>query len=132
MRRNTGFALLYTLGLTLCLGLGPALGRSVEGGFVVMVDTEVNPDALDRFKQAAADNAKATIQLEPGCRQFLVLTPKDAPNHVVLVEVYKDESAREAHRGTPHFKKFIADTGPLVKGRKVTLLNALVRGEKED
>lgn len=112
--------------------MGSASGRSVEGGLVVIVDNDVNPDALDRFKQAAAENARATIQLEAGCRQFLVLTPKDAPNHVVLIEVYKDEAARDQHRASAHFKKFIAETAPLVKSRKATLLDGVVRGERED
>jgi (4S)-4-hydroxy-5-phosphonooxypentane-2,3-dione isomerase len=74
--------------------------------FVLAVNLEIKRDDVDRFMAMALENAKATRETEPGCRQFDVLVdPKDRTK-VMFYEVYDDEAAFEAHQKTAHFKAY--------------------------
>lgn len=74
--------------------------------FVLLVQLQVKPDAVDRFMPLALENAKASREKEPGCRQFDVLVDPAEPARVMFYEVYDDEAAFEAHQQTPHFRKY--------------------------
>lgn len=43
---------------------------------------------------------------EPGCRSFVPHRVEGDPDTVVIYEQYADKAAEEAHRKTPHFKKY--------------------------
>ena len=88
--------------------------------FVVIVEFQVKPDCLERFNQAIAINAKASVAEEPGCRQFDVLHNQDDPNHVVLYEVYESEAAfRDDHMKRNHTQTFLAQAKELVTRQTV-------------
>ena len=77
--------------------------------FVLIVEFQVKPECLDKFNQAIAINAKASVAEEPGCRQFDVLHNQDDPNHVVLYEVYDSEAAfSDDHMKRKHTQTFLA------------------------
>jgi quinol monooxygenase YgiN len=85
--------------------------------FVLAVHLEIKADAVERFMPLALENAKATREIEPGCRQFdVVVDPKD-PTKVMFYEVYDSEAAFEAHQRTPHFKKYIETALPHLASR---------------
>lgn len=69
---------------------------------VVHVDVRVVPDQVEAFHAATAVNAAASRQ-EPGVLRFDVLSDREDPGHVVLVEVYRDADAADAHKGTAHY-----------------------------
>ena len=79
-------------------------------GFVLIVNIEIKSDVVERFMPIALENAKATRETEPGCRQFDVLVDPQNPTRIAYYEVYDSEAAFAAHQQTPHFKKYI-DTG---------------------
>ena len=74
--------------------------------FVLVVNLQIRPDVIDEFMSRALENAKASRDTEPGCRQFDVLVDPQDPTKVVFYEVYDNEAAFEAHQQTPHFKKY--------------------------
>jgi autoinducer 2-degrading protein len=83
--------------------------------FVLIVEFQVKPECLEKFNQAIAINAKASVREEPGCRQFDVLASEDDPNHVVLYEVYESEAAfRDDHMKRAHTQTFLAQAKELV------------------
>jgi len=85
--------------------------------FVLVVNIRIKPEHVDRWIRMALENAHAARK-EPGCRQFDVLVdPKDR-TRVLLVEIYDDEKAFEAHQATPHFKKYLAEAVPLLAHRE--------------
>ncbi|HLI76162.1 MAG TPA: putative quinol monooxygenase [Acidobacteriaceae bacterium] len=43
---------------------------------------------------------------EPGCVSYIPHTIESEPDTVLIYEQYRDEAAVEAHRATPHFKRF--------------------------
>jgi len=73
--------------------------------FVACVHIHVKPEYVEQFIRATEDNHRNTIQ-EPGALRFDVIQQQDDPTRFVLYEVYRDESAIEAHRGTAHYARW--------------------------
>jgi len=74
--------------------------------FVLVVNLEIKPGEVDRFMAMALENAKASRETEPGCRQFDVLVDPNDRAKVMFYEVYADEAAFQAHQQTAHFKSY--------------------------
>ena len=69
---------------------------------VVHVHVRVRPGRAEDFLAATLVNARASLG-EPGVLRFDVLQDQADPEHVVLVEVYRDDDAPAAHKLTPHY-----------------------------
>ena len=72
---------------------------------IVHVDVAVVPDQLEAFLAATKENATASRD-EPGVVRFDVLSDRADPNHVVLVEIYRDEAAAAAHKEAAHYQRW--------------------------
>ena len=72
----------------------------------VFVTIQVKPGFRDQFVEAVLDDARGSVQDEPGCFRFDVLQDSEDPNRIHLYEVYADEAARQAHRQMPHYLKW--------------------------
>ena len=72
---------------------------------IVHVDIAVVPDQLQGFLAATEENAVASRK-ESGVVRFDVLSDRTDPNHVVLVEIYRDEAAAAAHKDTGHYQRW--------------------------
>ena len=70
--------------------------------FIVHVHVNVKPEHLDAFIEATLENARQSLN-EPGIARFDVLQQKDAPNHFLLVEVYRTPDDPARHKETPHY-----------------------------
>ena len=73
---------------------------------------------------------KASVDDEPGCRQFDVAQDANDPASFFLYEIYDDEDAFKAHVQSPHFKSFDKLSGPWVKDKKV-LTYGLAAGNRD-
>jgi (4S)-4-hydroxy-5-phosphonooxypentane-2,3-dione isomerase len=69
---------------------------------VVHVHARIRPGQVGDFLAATLVNAQASLA-EPGVLRFDVLQDQADPEHVVLVEVYRDADASAAHKLTPHY-----------------------------
>lgn len=69
---------------------------------VVHVHVRVRPGQVDDFLAATLVNAQASLG-EPGVLRFDVIQDQADPEHVILVEVYRDDDASAAHKLTPHY-----------------------------
>ena len=85
---------------------------------VVHVDIAVVPEHLDAFLAATKANADASRQ-EPGILRFDVLTDRTDAAHVVLVEVYVNESAAAAHKETAHYATWRDTVAPMMARPRV-------------
>lgn len=85
---------------------------------VVHVDIAVVPEHLDAFLAATELNAGASRQ-EPGILRFDVLTDRIDAAHVVLVEIYVDETAAAAHKETPHYAVWRDTVAPMMARPRV-------------
>jgi autoinducer 2-degrading protein len=72
---------------------------------VVHVHVRVKPENLEAFLIESRRNASASLQ-EPGVRRFDVLQEEGDSTHVVLTEVYVDQSAADAHKETAHYARW--------------------------
>jgi len=63
---------------------------------------------------------------EPGCVTYVPHFIEDDPDTVLIYEQYRDKAALEAHRASPHFKKYaIAGLYQLMKERSSEDLTAI-------
>ncbi len=69
---------------------------------VVHVQVRILPGRTAEFLAATLVNARASLG-EPGVLRFDVIQDQADPEHVVLVEVYRDADASVAHKATPHY-----------------------------
>jgi (4S)-4-hydroxy-5-phosphonooxypentane-2,3-dione isomerase len=69
---------------------------------VVHVHVRVRPGRVEEFLAASLDNARASLA-ESGVLRFDVIQDQGDPEHVVLVEVYRDDDASAAHKQTAHY-----------------------------
>jgi len=83
--------------------------------FVVIVTIDALPHAVDEFSAIIAENARLSVEREPGCLVFDVSRAADLPNRFYLYEVYDDEAAFVfEHKGSAHFADFVVRSTPLV------------------
>lgn len=95
----------------------------------LMVDIRVPADKRDRLLAVALEDADCSVRLEPGCHRFDVMVPEGTTDRLALYEIYDDVAALEAHRETPHLKKFratVADVGAEVTATRCELQNGPV------
>ncbi len=85
--------------------------------YVVAPSFTVEPERLDRFLDAAREDATRSLADEPGCLQFDVVVDRDVkPVAVMFYEVYTDRTAFEAHLETPHLAAFRTALNLCVEG----------------
>lgn len=87
----------------------------------LIVEFDLNPGKGPALLAIMNEHAKLTLAEEPGCSQFDVLQPEDGDSRILLVEVYDDRAAYEAHRRNPRMPGINASIEPLLSGRKVTI-----------
>jgi len=87
--------------------------------YVVVVEFQLHPDAVEAFLPLMTRNAALSLELEPGCHRFDVCQPKPGSPEILLYEVYSDRAAFDAHLATPHFREFDAEAAAMVANKVV-------------
>lgn len=72
----------------------------------LMVTIRIKPGHKEAFMESMLDDARGSINDEPGCLRFDVIQDQEDPNRIFLYEVYRDDAAIEAHRAAPHYLKW--------------------------
>jgi (4S)-4-hydroxy-5-phosphonooxypentane-2,3-dione isomerase len=72
---------------------------------IVHVHARVKPEAVEAFRAASIDNARASL-LEPGVARFDVAQSTEDPTRFVLVEAYRSADAPAAHKATAHYARW--------------------------
>jgi (4S)-4-hydroxy-5-phosphonooxypentane-2,3-dione isomerase len=76
----------------------------------LVVEFRIQSAHIEAFDAAIRANAQASLEHEPGCRQFDVCRDAADPALFFLYELYDDEAAMQAHLRSPHFLQM--NTGP--------------------
>lgn len=87
--------------------------------FAVTVMFEIKVEHAGVFLPLMIANAKASLNDEPGCKQFDVCCNPAKPTDVFLYELYDDEAAFKLHLQTPHFKSFDAQVASMIENKTV-------------
>lgn len=82
----------------------------------------VKPELNDAFKAVVIDEMQKAMNTEQGVLVMYAVTLKDEPNQWRFFEIYQDEQAYQAHRQTPHFQHYLAETAPMVTAKSVITL----------
>lgn len=73
---------------------------------VVIVDLEVKAESADAFVEAALENARESVRLEPGCHRFDVIRSLEDKTKITFYEVFDDADAFQAHATFAHAAAF--------------------------
>jgi len=88
----------------------------------LVVEFRITPAQVDAFDAAIRANAQASVEHEPGCRQFDVCRDPDDAALFFLYELYDNEAAMQAHLQSPHFLQMSAATASWVDAKVVRKL----------
>ena len=95
--------------------------------YSVVVQMQVRPGKRADFLAAMGENAESSVRDEPGCQRFDVCSVDGEEHRFVLYEHYSDAAAFDAHRATPHFRRWReAAAEVLVPGSQVTTTGSLL------
>jgi quinol monooxygenase YgiN len=125
----TGAVLLAVIAVVL-LPMRSHEAAAQSGPFLInAVEYDIVPGQVDNFLAALKENGAASVK-EPGCREFDIAVSQKDPNHVLIVEVYNDAAAAQAHRETDHFKKYAATTKDMIAKREVRSFSSIAMNTK--
>ncbi len=93
--------------------------------FAIVVTFRIQPDNVSSFKTRVLQQARDSVQKEPGCIQFDVLVDETDPTTFVLYETYVNADAFVDHKRTVHFLDFDQQVSPWVEAKEVRRLNLL-------
>ena len=85
----------------------------------LVVEFRIKAAHVDAFASAIVENARASRETEPGCRQFDVCRDPADAGVFLLYELYDDEAAIRAHLQSAHFLQMNAQTEPWVQSKRV-------------
>jgi (4S)-4-hydroxy-5-phosphonooxypentane-2,3-dione isomerase len=85
----------------------------------LVVEFRIKPPHIAAFEQAIVENARASRETEPGCRQFDVCRDPANPGLFFLYELYDDEAAIQAHLKTAHYVHMNQATADWVDAKTV-------------
>lgn len=88
----------------------------------LVVEFHIKPEFVTDFAAAIEDNAKASRETEPGCRQFDVCRDPADASLFLLYELYDDEAAIQAHLQSAHFLQMNSSTASWVDRKAVRRL----------
>lgn len=74
---------------------------------VNLVTVKIDPEIRETFLEILLANA-ASARQEEGCFYFDIVASEDDENSFIFYEIYRDKAALDAHRETPHFKRYFA------------------------
>jgi quinol monooxygenase YgiN len=93
--------------------------------FVLVVTVEVRPELLEELRPVLLENARRSVERDPGCRRFDVHKVEGSDTHLVFYEVYESERDWLAHRQSPHFLAYQAVAERALVSRTLTRLQPL-------
>ena len=91
----------------------------------LVVQLRIRTGAMPAFLDIVRAHAVRSKELEPGCLRFDVLRPEGSADEVVLYELYRDQAALDAHRGSEHMADYRGRSGDLVAERSVSVCELL-------
>lgn len=86
---------------------------------VRIAELAIDPAQLQAYQDAVTEEIDASIRLEPGVLSIYSVALKDQPTQLRFFEIYADEAAYRQHIASPHFKKYVAITQPMITSRRL-------------
>lgn len=101
------------------VGMNTLQAQQQDRAVVRIAELVIDPAQLDAYKAAVKEGMADAIRLEPGVLAIYSVAEKDKPNSLRFFEIYASEEAYQAHIRSPHFRKYVATTQPMILSRKL-------------
>jgi quinol monooxygenase YgiN len=88
-------------------------------------EIEIDSNYLEAYNAILKEEAKASVQLEPGVISIYPMYQKEHPTQVRILEIYASREAYKSHLKTPHFQKYKTTTLKMVKSLKLLDMEAM-------
>ena len=82
---------------------------------VRMAKLVIDSTHLEAYKAFLKEEIETSLRVEPGGLTLYAVSEKENPNHITILEIYKDMNAYRSHIQTPHFLKYKDGTLHMVK-----------------
>ena len=92
---------------------------------VRIAELEIDPAYLEEYQAILAEEAAASVKLEPGVIAIFPMYKKGNPTSLRILEIYADPAAYESHLQTPHFQHYKTATLKMVKSLKLVDMESL-------
>jgi len=103
---------------TVAIKLG-AKGRLAASPLVRIAELEIDPAQLPAYEAAVSEEIDESIRSEPGVLTIYAVALADKRSQLRFLEIYADEAAYRQHLQSPHFKKYVQTTQPMILARKL-------------
>ena len=90
-----------------------------------IAEIEVYKKYLNEYLAAAHDVGKLSVEEESGVICIFPMQVKEKPTTIRIVEIYRDETAYQAHLQTPHFQAYKQGTLHMVRKLRLIPVDAL-------
>ncbi|BBH33401.1 Quinol monooxygenase YgiN [Pseudomonas sp. 43mfcvi1.1] len=117
--RNRLLSALFCAGVAFSLGAGTVQAQETPATVVRIAELVIDPAQLEAYKVAVREEMEESIRVEPGVLAIYSVAEKGKPNSLRFFEIYASEEAYRAHIESPHFKKYVAITQPMILSRKL-------------
>ncbi|MHA6883762.1 putative quinol monooxygenase [Ralstonia pseudosolanacearum] len=105
-------------------------GQQAAVPYVRIAQLDIDPQRLAEFKAVLQESISTSVRVEPGVFALYAVALKENPHRFLVFEMYKDEATYNAHRETPHFRKFFDSTQQMVTSRTFLDVDPVVLGAK--
>ncbi|WP_405123683.1 putative quinol monooxygenase [Pseudomonas sp. M20] len=117
--RNRLLPAVFFAGMASSLGAGTVQAQEAPTTVVRIAELVIDPAQLEAYKVAVREEMEESIRVEPGVLAIYSVAEKGKPNSLRFFEIYASEEAYRAHIESPHFKKYVAITQPMIVSRKL-------------
>jgi quinol monooxygenase YgiN len=100
-------------------------GTDMKDLMIRIAEIEIDSTSLEEYKAILTEEAKASVQLEPGVISIYPMFQKDNPAQVKILEIYASREAYLLHLETPHFLKYKTTTLKMVKSLRLIDMDAM-------
>ncbi len=84
---------------------------------VLVVELEISSGSLETFVDIVTKHGANSLKIEEGCLRFEVLKPRESENKVILVEMYADDAALDAHWNSDHMAAYRQKVSEMIISR---------------
>lgn len=87
----------------------------------------IDSTQLETYKAFLKEEIETSLRVEPGVLTLYAVFERKKPDHLTILEIYKNVDAYKAHIQTPHFIKYKTGTLQMVKSLELTDAVPLLR-----
>ncbi|MET4596673.1 antibiotic biosynthesis monooxygenase family protein [Stenotrophomonas sp. 2694] len=114
------------IGTLISMLAGPFSVGAQEVQMTRLSKITVNADHLPAYRDALAEEVRASMQLEPGVLSLYAVFDKEDPTRLTILEIYASRQAYEQHVKSSHFLKYKSGTLHMVKSLELVDVDPLL------